>query len=155
MNVIVVATGKCKDKHINAIADEFIKRLKPYFPTTLVEVNQVKAQSVAEIKKGEAKLQQSKIPEGSVIFALDERGKMMPTIKFAEELGNLRDTGVRNLAFIIGGAEGLDDDIRNQAQKLISLSPMTFPHMMVRPIILEQIYRAGTVLAGHPYHREG
>ena len=155
MNVTVIATGKCKDKHINAMADEFIKRLKPYFPTKLIEVPQVKAQTVADIKKGECKLQLAKIPAGSVIFALDERGDMLPTVKFSKELGKWRDQGTRNLVFIIGGAEGLDDEIRNKCNKLISLSPMTFPHMMVRPIILEQIYRAGTVLAGHPYHREG
>tara|TARA_R110000868_G_scaffold218576_2_gene469138 strand:- start:68566 stop:69033 length:468 start_codon:yes stop_codon:yes gene_type:complete len=155
MNITVIATGKCKDKHINALADEFIKRLKPFFPTKLIEVPQVKAQSVLEIKQGEAKLQNAKIPDGSIIFALDERGKMMHTADFSKKLGTLRDTGTRNLVFIIGGAEGLDDSVRNKAQMLISLSPMTFPHMMVRPIILEQIYRAGTVLAGHPYHREG
>ncbi|MFT7144369.1 MAG: 23S rRNA pseudoU1915 N3-methylase RlmH, partial [bacterium] len=66
MNITVIATGKCKDKHINSMADEFIKRLKPLFPTKLIEVPQVKAQTVDEIKKGEAKLQNAKIPEGSV-----------------------------------------------------------------------------------------
>lgn len=153
MHVIVIATGKCKDKHINSMADEFIKRLRPFFSTKLIEVPQVKAQTIEEIQKGESKLQCAKIPENSVIYALDEKGELMSTAKFSSDLGRMRDSGTKNLVFIIGGAEGIDNSIRDRAKKLISLSPMTFPHMLVRPIILEQIYRAGTVLAGHPYHR--
>jgi len=155
MKITLLCTGKCKDKAILGLEAEFVKRLKAHFPTTVVELPQAKAQRVDDIKQKEAKAQLEKVPNGSVIIALDERGELMPTVKFSKKLQQWKNTGTPHVTIIIGGAEGLHDSVRDKAKLLLSLSPMTFPHMMVRPIILEQLYRAGTVIAGHPYHREG
>jgi 23S rRNA (pseudouridine1915-N3)-methyltransferase len=155
MKITLLCTGKCKDKAILGLEAEYVKRLKAHFPTTVIELPQSKAVRADEIKQKEAEAQLAKVPAGSVIIALDERGELMPTVKFAKKLEGWKDSGTPHVTIIIGGAEGLHDSIRQKAKLLLSLSPMTFPHMMVRPIILEQIYRAGTVIAGHPYHREG
>ena len=155
MNIIIIATGKCRDKSTLAIEAEFLKRLKPFLKTQTIEISQVKAQTVTEIKTKEAKLQLAKIPDNSHIIALDELGEVQTTLQFSKHLEKQKISGVKTVCFIIGGAEGLDDSIRKKAHKIISLSKLTFPHMLVRPILTEQIYRAATVIAGHPYHREG
>lgn len=155
MKITIIATGKCKDKAILSLCETYIKRLKPYFPTTLIEVPQSKGQTREEIQKSEAKLQSAKIPNGSFIIALDETGKMPKTTEFAKTLQSEKNRGISNLVFIIGGADGLSTELKQNANLLMSLSPLTFPHMLVRPILLEQIYRVGTYLSGHPYHREG
>lgn len=155
MNITIIATGKCKEKHINDQVDTFLKRLKPHFPTKLIEVPQAKGQTADEIKQKEAAAQLAKIPHGAIIVAMDERGELLSSMKFSQKLKKWRDTGNKNLVFIIGGAEGLDEQLRNQSQWMFSLSPLTFAHMMVRPILAEQLYRAASIIAGHPYHREG
>jgi 23S rRNA (pseudouridine1915-N3)-methyltransferase len=155
MNITVIATGKCKDKAISALCETYTKRLKPYLPTTLIEFPQIKGQTRNDIKKAEAKLQNAKIPHNSFVIALDETGKMPKTTEFAKTIQKQRDQGVSNLVFIIGGADGLSSELKQKANLLMSLSSLTFPHMLVRPILLEQIYRVGTYLSGHPYHREG
>lgn len=154
MKCIIIATGKCKEKPVLSMCEEYLKRLKAYFPTQIIEVPQTKADRSDDIKAGEAKAQLAKIPDGAYIIALDEHGEQPTTRKFAKMFENLQNTGTRTVVFIIGGSDGLHESIHKKANKMISLSPLTFPHMMVRPIILEQVYRAGTLLAGHPYHRD-
>lgn len=155
MKVTIIATGKCKEKDILSICDTYLKRLKAYFPTKIIEVAQAKGQTREEIQKNEAKAQLAKIPAGSYIIALDETGKMPKTTEFANIIQKQQLSGISHITFIIGGADGLDVEIKNKAHLMLSLSPLTFPHMLVRPILLEQIYRIGTYLNGHPYHREG
>lgn len=155
MKVTIIATGKCKEKDILSLCNTYLKRLKPYFPTTLIEVPQAKGQTREEVQKNEAKLQTAKIPENSYIIALDETGKMPKTTEFAKNIQKQQLSGISHITFIIGGADGLDPEIKSKANFMMSLSPLTFPHMLVRPILLEQLYRIGTFLAGHPYHREG
>ncbi|MBB6254707.1 rRNA large subunit m3Psi methyltransferase RlmH [Nitrospirillum iridis] len=86
-------------------------------------------------------------------MALDERGKALPSEAFARQVGAWRDGGVADLAFVIGGADGLAEEVRRRASLLIAFGPMTWPHMMVRGMLAEQLYRAQQILAGHPYHR--
>ena len=93
------------------------------------------------------------IPEKSVLVALDERGDNVDSAAFARHLGRWRDDQVANTIFTIGGADGLSPDLRRKAKLRIAFGSATWPHQMVRVMLLEQIYRAATILAGHPYHR--
>jgi 23S rRNA (pseudouridine1915-N3)-methyltransferase len=92
-------------------------------------------------------------PEGDTLWALDEKGTNLTSEAFARDIANLRDGGTSALAFAIGGADGLDDSLQGRANRLIAFGAMTLPHQLVRVLLLEQIYRATTILSGHPYHR--
>ncbi len=104
-------------------------------------------------KAGEAVLLRRACPEGAVMVVLDERGVMLDSPAFAARLAGWRDGGPRDLAFFIGGADGLADDLRSDAALALSFGAMVWPHMLVRVMLVEQLYRAATILAGGPYHR--
>ena len=111
-----------------------------------------------EDKKGggmsvEAGLLSAAIPKGAVICALDERGKVMSSPDFAGQLANWRDDGRSDLAFVIGGADGIDPSLRAQVDAKLSFGKMVWPHMLARVMLSEQLYRAASILAGAPYHR--
>jgi 23S rRNA (pseudouridine1915-N3)-methyltransferase len=89
---------------------------------------------------------------GERVVALDERGKLLDSRQFAAQLGTWRDQGSRQVAFVVGGAYGLDPSVRERADLVLSLSPMTFPHQLVRLLFAEQLYRATAILQGSPYH---
>ena len=91
--------------------------------------------------------------KGAALVALDERGRAETSEEFASRLGNWRDTGVADVAFLIGGANGLAPALRKNAVHLMAFGAMTWPHMLVRAMLAEQLYRAVTILSGHPYHR--
>jgi 23S rRNA (pseudouridine1915-N3)-methyltransferase len=95
----------------------------------------------------------AQVPAGSLLVALDERGKQMESPSFAERLAVWRDSGRGHLTFVIGGADGHSEQIRNRAECLLSFGAMTWPHMLVRGMLAEQLYRAECILANHPYHR--
>ena len=154
MNIILITIGKCRDKAIISLADEYIKRLKAYGKTTLIELPHATGRP-GDIKNKEAESILNKIPSDSLVIALDERGKKFGTSALADFLQTKKDQGTRALTLIIGGAEGLDEKIRQKADLTLSFSDFTFPHMLMRPLILEQLYRCFSYSAGHPYHREG
>lgn len=111
-----------------------------------------------EDKKGggpaaESALLERTLPRGAVRIALDERGRMLASPDFAAKLAGFRDAGRGDLAFVIGGADGLDPALRGTADFCLSFGKMVWPHMLVRVMLAEQIYRAATILAGGPYHR--
>lgn len=106
-------------------------------------------------QSAEADLLAAAIPQGAARIALDETGAMMTSPDFARLLRGLADGGTRDLAVLIGGAVGLDAGLRATAARIISFGPMVWPHMLARVMIAEQLYRAATILAGHPYHRGG
>lgn len=153
MKVILLAVGKCRDKAILSLCDEYSKRLKAYWPTDVAEVTAKASSSGAEHIEIEKYLSKLK-PEGLRIIALDERGKQFSSRDFSEKLTHFAETGCQTLVFIIGGADGHTDDLRNRADLVLGLSKFTLPHMLVRPVILEQIYRAATIKDNHPYHRD-
>ena len=93
------------------------------------------------------------VPEEALVVALDEHGKALTSAAFAQWLGERRDDGQRDVAFLIGGADGLDITVLDRAGLRLSLGRMTWPHLMARLLLVEQIYRAHTILTGHPYHR--
>lgn len=118
-------------------------------PATVHEVEDKKGGGMA----AEADLLRRALPKGAVICALDERGKVMSSPDFADKIAAWRDAGRSDLAFIIGGADGIDPALRAEADFSLSFGKMVWPHMMVRVMLSEQIYRAASILAGGPYHR--
>ena len=107
----------------------------------------------AQLKAREAELLLGAIPERAVTVALDGGGKMLSSEDFARRLGGWRDDGVASVAFLIGGADGHGDAVLKQADLRLSLGAMTWPHMLVRAMLAEQLWRAASILSGHPYHR--
>jgi 23S rRNA (pseudouridine1915-N3)-methyltransferase len=107
----------------------------------------------AALKAREAVLILAALPARARLIALDERGAMWSSRRLAERLAAWRDQGVAELAFAIGGADGLAAEILDRADEILSLGPMTWPHLLARSLLLEQLYRAQQILAGHPYHR--
>jgi 23S rRNA (pseudouridine1915-N3)-methyltransferase len=101
----------------------------------------------------EAALLARAVPEGAVVVALDERGSLMSSPELAATLAQWRDAGRGDVAFLIGGADGLATDLRDRADLSLSFGKMVWPHMLVRVMLVEQLYRAASILAGAPYHR--
>ncbi len=108
---------------------------------------------VTERMAREASLLLAVVPKGAVIVALDERGKNLSSPEFAELLRGWRDNGRHDVAFLIGGADGLDPNVRHSAEMILSFGALTWPHMLVRGLLAEQLYRAHSILNNHPYHR--
>lgn len=154
MKFTILTVGKCTQTEILGLVDMYTTRLKPYVVTQLVELPDGRGQTREQTQQKEAESFRKKIPEGAYVIALDERGKGMTTSTLAKHLGKQRDEGVREVVFLIGGAEGLTEDLRRSAKLVLKLSDMTLAHMLVRPVLLEQLYRVATLWAGHPYHRE-
>ncbi len=152
MRLSLIAVGRAKRGPEQDLFNAYLKRLRPSLD--LIEVEEKRPLSGPELMGREAKLIGDKIPEGAHVFALDERGKAMKSRQFAEKLGGLQDSGIRDCTFIIGGADGLDPAIRTRANTIMCFGPQTWPHMLVRGMLAEQIYRAQSILAGHPYHRD-
>jgi 23S rRNA (pseudouridine1915-N3)-methyltransferase len=119
-------------------------------PASVTEVEDKKGGGMA----AEAALLDRALPGGARIIALDERGKLMTSPEFATLLAGWRDEGVSETAFVIGGADGIDPALRGRADATLSFGKMVWPHMLARVMLAEQIYRATTILAGSPYHRE-
>ena len=117
-------------------------------PVEIVEVEPRKAGKAAE---GEALLARL---EGAFTIACDERGQALASRAFAERLSKLRDDGVRSLAFVIGGADGLDAAVLSRADQTLAFGPQTWPHALARAMLAEQVYRAASLMAGQPYHRD-
>lgn len=152
MRITLAAVGRDKSGPTRDLYQHYVKRLN--WPFNLREVEEKRPLPSAGLKLREAELLRDTIPKGAVLVALDERGKNLSSPEFAQMIGQLRDNSVQDLAFIIGGADGLHESLRDDATRSISFGRMTWPHMMVRALLAEQLYRAQSILAGHPYHRE-
>lgn len=151
MRLHVIAVGRLKPGPQDALARHYAERLT--WPLTIREVEEKRPLPAAELREREGALLLAAVPQGATIIALDERGKTLTSEVFAQRLAVWRDTGGADLAFLIGGADGLSEAVRRQAQLVLSLSAMTWPHLLVRGMLFEQLYRAQQILAGHPYHR--
>lgn len=130
---------------------QYAKRLSA--PLQVREVEEKRPLPLAERMAREADLLLAAIAPQAVVVALDERGKAMGSVEFAARLGRWRDDGVADLAFLIGGADGHGQAVRDRAALLLSFGAMTWPHMLVRAMLAEQLWRAQAIAAGHPYHR--
>lgn len=141
---------------VSTACDEYLKRIvHGKYSCKVIEIKADKslAKTVLENMLQEAKKIRSQIPIGSFVVVLDEKGQNLDSIKFAKRL---EDIAIHNshITFIIGGADGIHPDLKKEANLQLQLSSLTFPHALVRVIILEQLYRAITILENHPYHRE-
>lgn len=121
---------------------------------SVAELSESRAGSAASRKADEARAIHEHLPGDVRTIALDERGKTMGSEDLAQKLARWRDDGKAGVSFVIGGADGLDPDFVTRADLALSFSPLTWPHQLVRIMLAEQLYRATTILSGHPYHRE-
>ena len=151
MRITLCAVGRARAGPERALFDHYKNRLSAAFD--LREVEERKRLSGDQLKQREADLLLAQVPDGAVIIALDERGKSLSSPQLATRLGNWRDDGRRDVAFVIGGADGLDEVVRRRAELVLSFGQLTWPHMLVRALLTEQLYRAQCILSGHPYHR--
>lgn len=158
MRIAIAAIGRMKDGPERVLAARYLERAigagKPLGLTgfAIVELPESRAGSAAARKAEEAKALRAALPEGLVV-ALDERGKSITSDTFASQLGRWRDDGRPAVGFVIGGADGIDPGFVQAADLVVSFSPMVWPHQLVRIMLAEQLYRATTILSGHPYHR--
>ena len=146
----IIAIGKNKDADLQGMIDDYTKRLSWKITFTEIPAPQV---SDAERKSREADLIRNVLPPKAVRIMLDERGKNIGSEEFANKLQNYFTNQQSTIVFVIGGADGLDESLRKEADLLLSFGALTWPHMMVRLMLIEQLYRASTILSGHPYHR--
>ncbi len=159
MRLIISAIGKLKSGPEQELVSRYEKRLKGAGKTVgvskleLVENSESRAASEQQRKSAEAQSLLDRIPSGSVIYAFDERGKSPTSAEFAQNLSRSLESGAPAIAFLIGGPDGLDPSIRKQADHVVSFGALTMPHQIARALVLEQIYRATTILSNHPYHR--
>ena len=156
MRVSICAVGRLKSGPERDLVDDYLTRFDRtgralgLGPAQVVEVEARKASG----RSAEGALLLGKIPDRAHVIAMDERGKVQSSPDFAKGLAGLRDQGVPEVAFVIGGADGLADPVRARAHAKISLGKMVWPHMLARVMLAEQLYRAAMILAGSPYHRE-
>ena len=147
MRLTIITVGHKMPDWVTTATQDYMKRMPA---DCSIEIKEIKP-DLSPAK--EAVKMSSAIPKGSRIIALDERGKDQTTQQLSTQLANWRQEGV-DIAFLIGGADGLDTSIKENAQALWRLSSLTLPHAMARVLLVEQLYRAWTILQGHPYHRE-
>ena|SRR6202047_4903972 len=159
MRLIVIAIGRLKQGPERELAERYRERFDDigrnlgFRGLSIHEIPESRAQDAAARMAEEAAAISAAIPAKSVLVALDERGNNIDSPAFARHLGRWRDEAVANTIFIIGGADGLSPDLRRKAKLTLAFGAATWPHQMVRIMLLEQLYRAATILAGHPYHR--
>jgi 23S rRNA (pseudouridine1915-N3)-methyltransferase len=153
MKIDVACVGRLKAGPVRDLCDDYARRL----PWTVAwhEIAEDSRQPLKKRIKQESDEILARLDGCQRLIALDERGRDMDSEKFAGLLGNWRDGGDNRIGIAIGGADGLDDTVRNQADLVLGFGSLTWPHMMVRAMLAEQLYRAHTILTGHPYHRGG
>jgi 23S rRNA (pseudouridine1915-N3)-methyltransferase len=151
LELVVVAVGRSRDAPIAALIEDYARRCA--WPIRLVEV-QAKTSTPPERRiAAETDLLLAAIPSGAAAVALDERGRDLTSTDIARHLGAWRDEGRRTAAFLIGGPDGLDQSALASCHLRLAFGRQTWPHRLVRVMLAEQLYRATTILAGHPYHR--
>lgn len=155
MRVHICAVGRLRTGPERDLIDDYLKRFDRtgralgLGPAQIHEVEDKKGGGMA----AEAALLDRVIPKGAMICTMDERGKLITSPDFAQTMGRWRDGGCSDLAFIIGGADGIDPELRARADFSLSFGKMVWPHMLVRVMLSEQLYRAASILSGSPYHR--
>ncbi|MHC1547577.1 23S rRNA (pseudouridine(1915)-N(3))-methyltransferase RlmH [Phyllobacterium sp. K27] len=159
MRISIFAVGRMKSGPERELADRYLDRFKKTGASlglefsSVTEIVESRAQQ-ADLRKQEESAQLLRaLDAGGVLVLLDERGKTMPSEAFASSIAKFRDEGKRQLLLAIGGPDGHDAALRERADLVLALGAMTWPHQIVRILVAEQLYRATTILSGHPYHR--
>ncbi|MDY2959896.1 MAG: 23S rRNA (pseudouridine(1915)-N(3))-methyltransferase RlmH [Hornefia sp.] len=159
MNISVICIGKLKEKYWQDAISEYSKRLKSYCSFSIIELKETKLSAnfgKADedlVKKSEGREILSHVDKGMYVITLEVKGKKLGSETFAKKLDDLGITGKSNIAFVIGGSLGLSEEVSDRADFKLSFSDMTFPHQMMRVILLEQIYRCFKINKNEPYHK--
>lgn len=159
MKITLITVGKIKEKFYNDAIDEYKKRLNRYCRLEIIQVADEKTPDGAsqalerQIKEKEGERILSNIRDGAYVIALAIQGKMLDSVELAKKVDSLAVGGVSQVVFIIGGSLGLSDQVLRRADYQLSFSKMTFPHQLMRVILLEQIYRSYRILTNQPYHK--
>ena len=156
MKLLILAVGNKMPEWISSGFNEYSKRMPREATIALIEIKpepRTTGKTVAQIMEAEAQRIENALPKDVTLVVLDERGAHLTTKQMAQKMQDWLGGG-RDVAFIIGGADGLHESVRGNAQQLLALSALTLPHGMVRVLLAEQLYRAYSLLHNHPYHRE-
>ena len=159
LRIVIAAVGKLKDDEERGIVARYVKRFDPagkplgLGPLTIIELPESRAASADSRKADEALRLMKAADDAGLKIALDANGSHYASDTFAKLLGKHADSGVKSCAFLIGGPDGHGDSVLQSADFKLSLGAMTLPHGLARVVLAEQLYRAATILAGHPYHR--
>lgn len=159
MNISIITVGKLKEKYLKQGIDEYLKRLSAYAKIEIIEVPDEKAPEelseteMLQVKQKEGERILSKIHPDAHVIALAIEGKMKTSEELADGLDKLATYGKSKVAFVIGGSLGLSSEVLQRANEKLSFSKMTFPHQLMRLILVEQVYRAFRILRGEPYHK--
>jgi 23S rRNA (pseudouridine1915-N3)-methyltransferase len=151
---VVAVVGKPRDRHLAAAIGEYEMRAARYWPLDVVEVREASGRGVsaADARSREGARLLERVPDTALLIACDERGDQLNSAEFARLVSGARERA-QDLAFMIGGAYGLPDEVRSRAGPAIQLAPFTLPHELARLVLAEQLYRAGTIARGEPYHK--
>jgi len=157
MKLRLIWIGSNSDGEFAAAIDRYVNRIKHFFPIEIVELapgeRGRQSQTEVAMMRGQSARLLAAIPERGYTVVLDERGQMFDSVKFARWLERLTIDSPHGIHFVLGGDVGLDDSVRQRADKVVSLSPMTLPHQLARVMLLEQIYRACTLMRNIAYHK--
>ncbi len=151
MRIVVVAIGLARGTPYQALYDDYAGRLS--WPIELKEIKPKSALPAASARLEEGRAILGALPKDTQLIALDRMGEALGSEALASRLRNWQDGGLKTLGFAIGGAEGLDEAVLQAVRLKISLGAMTWPHLLARVMLVEQLYRAASIIAGHPYHR--
>lgn len=157
MNIKLIAIGKTDDRKLQELIQEYENRLKHYIKFSLEiipDIKNVKNLSESQQKEKEGQLLLKKLQPTDQLILLDENGKSFTSVAFANFIQKKMNAGLKTLVFVIGGPYGFSDEVYKKAQGKVSLSAMTFSHQMIRLFMVEQLYRAFTILKNEPYHHQ-
>jgi len=155
MKILLIFTGKTSEKYLHDPVNDYLERIRSYFPVELKVTRELRAHNFSDretLKKAEADEILKNIETSDYVILLDEKGQTLSSVEFARFIQGQQNKNVRKIVFVVGGAFGFADEMYQRANMLLSLSKMTFTHQMVRLILVEQLYRACTILRGEPYH---
>ena len=150
----IIAVGRIKEKAQVTLIDEYLKRIKPLHKIEVIELNKSKHQDkeVEKIIEDESKRILEKVKDTDWVILLDLKGQNIDSVKLSQHIEKNLNTG-KNIAFIIGGSHGVGESVKKRSNFMWQLSALTFPHQLVRLMLVEQIYRAFTIINKHPYHK--
>jgi 23S rRNA (pseudouridine1915-N3)-methyltransferase len=159
MNITLITVGKIKEKYFTSAIDEYAKRLTKYCKLTQIEVADEKAPEnlsaaqMEQIKEKEAERILAKVKDTDYVMTLEIEGKQFTSEGLADHINHLGITGKSSIVLIIGGSLGLSDTVKNRSDYALSFSKMTFPHQLMKVVLLEQVYRAFRIIRNEPYHK--
>lgn len=151
MKIDIIAIGQLRKGPLYDTLSEYQKRI--VWPVNFI-IHESKQRDERVKQREEHEKLSASLSNSAFVIAMDERGKSLASLKFADKVRDLQNQGQSHIQFVIGGADGLSDEIRSRANLLLSFGAQTWPHMLARVMLLEQVYRCQQILAGHPYHRQ-